>query len=102
MSTAILKDQPVKNKTSKDEAAIRAVIEAIHQAHHNKDAAGIVGGYTATRPYLISRRRWPIVEWTFRKRRRGSTHGKVQSILRRVISTLLSAATSLSAMASTA
>ena len=40
MSTATL-----KNQTSKDEADIRALIESVHQAHHNKDAAGIVAPY---------------------------------------------------------
>src|SRR5258708_11645852 len=45
MSTAILRDQSLK-QASKDEAAVRAVIESVHQAHHNKDAAGIFAGYT--------------------------------------------------------
>ncbi len=41
MTTATLKGQ-----TSKDEAAIRALIESVHKAHHNKDAAAIVAPYT--------------------------------------------------------
>jgi PhnB protein len=41
MSTAT-----TKVPTSKDEADIRAVIEAVHKAHHNKDAAAIVAPYT--------------------------------------------------------
>src|SRR5258707_11868362 len=45
MTTAILKNQSTKTQSSKDEAAIRAVVEAVHKAHHNKDAAGIVAGY---------------------------------------------------------
>src|SRR5258707_12688368 len=45
MSTAILKNQSSKTQSSKDEAAIRAVVEAVHKSHHNKDAAGIVAGY---------------------------------------------------------
>jgi ketosteroid isomerase-like protein len=40
MSTAT-----VKNQTSKDESDIRAIIESVHQAHRNKDAAGIVAPY---------------------------------------------------------
>jgi ketosteroid isomerase-like protein len=46
MSTATLKDQsPVKSQTPEDEADIRALIESVHQAHHNKDAAAIVAPY---------------------------------------------------------
>jgi ketosteroid isomerase-like protein len=46
MSTAALKDHAALNsQTSKDEAAIRALIESIHTAHHNKDAAAIVAPY---------------------------------------------------------
>jgi PhnB protein len=45
MSTAILKNQSTKTQSAKDEAAIRAVVETVHKAHHNKDAAGIVAGY---------------------------------------------------------
>ena len=41
MSTATLKPQ-----SSKDEADIRALIESIHKAHHNKNAAAIVAPYT--------------------------------------------------------
>lgn len=40
MSTATLKPQ-----SSKDEADIRALIERVHRAHHNKDAATIVAPY---------------------------------------------------------
>jgi ketosteroid isomerase-like protein len=40
MSTATLKVQ-----SSRDEADIRALIESVHQAHHNKDAAAIVAPY---------------------------------------------------------
>jgi len=40
MSTAALKSQ-----ASKDEADIRALLETIDKAHHNKDAAGIVAPY---------------------------------------------------------
>ncbi len=40
MTTATLKDQ-----SSKDEAAIRALVETVHKAHHNKDAAAIVAQY---------------------------------------------------------
>ena len=48
MSTATLKDQAaLKNQTSKDEAAIRALIESIHKAHRNKDAAAIVAPYAS-------------------------------------------------------
>jgi ketosteroid isomerase-like protein len=41
MSTATLK----KPSTTKDEADIRALIRGVHQAHYNKDAAGIVAPY---------------------------------------------------------
>jgi len=41
MSTATLKDQ-----ASKDEADIRALVETVHKAHHNKDAAAIAAPYT--------------------------------------------------------
>ncbi|HWZ33868.1 MAG TPA: nuclear transport factor 2 family protein [Bryobacteraceae bacterium] len=48
MSTATLKDQAaLKNQTSKDEAAIRSLIESIHKAHRNKDAAAIVAPYAS-------------------------------------------------------
>src|SRR5260370_11284838 len=40
MSTATLKDQ-----TSRDKADIRALIESVHKAHHNKDAAAIAAPY---------------------------------------------------------
>jgi ketosteroid isomerase-like protein len=40
MSTAALKSQ-----TSRDEADIRALVETIDKAHHNKDAAAIVSPY---------------------------------------------------------
>ena len=40
MTTARLKDRP-----SKDEAEIRALVEAIHKAHHGKNAAAIVAPY---------------------------------------------------------
>src|SRR5260370_13782669 len=40
MSTATLKDQ-----ASKDEADILALVETVHKAHHNKDAAAIVAPY---------------------------------------------------------
>ena len=40
MSTATLKHQ-----SSRDEADIRALIETVNQAHHNKDAAVIVAPY---------------------------------------------------------
>ena len=40
MSTATVKPQ-----SSKDEADIRALVESIHKAHHNKDAAAIVAPY---------------------------------------------------------
>jgi len=40
MSTAT-----VKGQYSKDEADIRALIESVHKAHHNKDAAGVVAPY---------------------------------------------------------
>lgn len=35
----------LKNQTSKDEADIRAIVESVHRAHHNKDAAAIVAPY---------------------------------------------------------
>jgi ketosteroid isomerase-like protein len=35
----------MKNQSSKDEIDIRALIESIHKAHHNKDAATIVSPY---------------------------------------------------------
>jgi ketosteroid isomerase-like protein len=41
MSTAAMQSQ-----SSKDEADIRALIEDVHKAHHNKDAAAIVAPYT--------------------------------------------------------
>ena len=37
----------LKEQSSKDEAAIQALIEAGHRAHHTKDAAAIVAQYTA-------------------------------------------------------
>jgi PhnB protein len=40
MSTATLKPQ-----SSKDESDIRALVEAVHRAHHDKDAAAIVAPY---------------------------------------------------------
>jgi ketosteroid isomerase-like protein len=40
MSTATLQPQ-----SSKDEADIRALIETVHKAHHDKDAAAIVAQY---------------------------------------------------------
>ncbi len=40
MTTATLNDQ-----SSKDEAAIRALVETVHKAHHSKDAAAIVAPY---------------------------------------------------------
>lgn len=40
MTTAPLKDQ-----SSNDEAAIRALVETVHKAHHNKDAAAIIAPY---------------------------------------------------------
>lgn len=40
MSTAALKSQ-----ASRDEANIRALIEAVEKAHHNKDAAAIIAPY---------------------------------------------------------
>jgi ketosteroid isomerase-like protein len=40
MSSATMKDQ-----TSQDIADIRALIESIHKAHHDKDAAGIAAPY---------------------------------------------------------
>jgi PhnB protein len=40
ISTATLKPQ-----SSNDEADIRALVESIHTAHHNKDAAAIVAPY---------------------------------------------------------
>jgi ketosteroid isomerase-like protein len=40
ISTATLKPQ-----SSKEEADIRALVESIHTAHHNKDAAAIVAPY---------------------------------------------------------
>jgi ketosteroid isomerase-like protein len=46
MSTATLKHQSTsKGQTSKDEADIRALIESVHKAHHNKDAAAMVAPY---------------------------------------------------------
>ena len=46
MSTATLKEQSkFKDQTQRDEADIRALIESVHNAHHNKDAAGIVAPY---------------------------------------------------------
>jgi len=41
MSTATAQTQ-----TMKDKSDIRALIESIHQAHHNKDAAAIAAPYT--------------------------------------------------------
>jgi ketosteroid isomerase-like protein len=40
MSTATLRSQ-----SSKEEADIRALLETVHKAHHNKDAAAIVAPY---------------------------------------------------------
>ncbi|MCP3141721.1 YybH family protein [Pyxidicoccus xibeiensis] len=45
MTTATLQE-----RYSKDEADIRALIGAIHQAHHDKDAAAIVAKYTEDAP----------------------------------------------------
>jgi|ERR1051326_58875 PhnB protein len=45
MPTATLKDHSLQNPSSKDQADILALIETIHRAHHNKDAAGIVAPY---------------------------------------------------------
>ena len=47
MSTATLKHQSTTNgQTSKDEADIRALIESVNKAHHNKDAAAMLAPYT--------------------------------------------------------
>src|SRR6266478_7233754 len=46
MSTATLKEQSTfKDQTQRDEADIRALIESVHEAHHNKDAAALVAPY---------------------------------------------------------
>jgi len=46
MSTATLRDLSTwKGRASKDEADIRAIVESVHQAHHNKDAAALVAPY---------------------------------------------------------
>ena len=37
---------PLKQQSSKDEAAIRALVEDVHKAHHSKDAAAVVAPYT--------------------------------------------------------
>ena len=37
---------PLKQQSSKDEAAIRALIEDVHKAHQSKDAAAVVAPYT--------------------------------------------------------
>lgn len=47
MPTATLRDHSLKNQSSKDQADILALIETIHRAHHNKDAAGIVAPYAS-------------------------------------------------------
>lgn len=44
MSTATLQDQALLNK---DKIAIRALIEAVNKAHHDKDAAAIAAAYAA-------------------------------------------------------
>ena len=46
MSTATLRDLSTwKDRTSKDEADIQAIVESVHQAHQNKDAAALVAPY---------------------------------------------------------
>ncbi|MHB8638428.1 MAG: hypothetical protein ACYDBL_01340 [Candidatus Acidiferrales bacterium] len=51
MSTAA-----AKLDSSKDEANIRALIESLHKAHHDKDAAAIASHCTRkTQPYSIER-----------------------------------------------
>lgn len=45
MTVATIKDRSLENRASKDEIAIRALVDAIHKAHHNKDAAAIVAPY---------------------------------------------------------
>src|SRR5216683_3511223 len=41
----IMSAATMKNQSPKDETDIRALIEGIHKAHHNKDAATIVSPY---------------------------------------------------------
>ncbi|MGA7859186.1 MAG: nuclear transport factor 2 family protein [Terracidiphilus sp.] len=45
MSTATLSEKSLHAQTSTDEAAILAVINSLHKAHHDKDAAVIVAPY---------------------------------------------------------
>ena len=45
MSAATLKPESSRTESSKDEAAIRALLETVHRAHHDKDATAIVAPY---------------------------------------------------------
>jgi ketosteroid isomerase-like protein len=46
MSTTTLENHNTKHSSSNDGSAIRALIDQVHQAHHQKDAAAIVAAYT--------------------------------------------------------
>ena len=39
----------INPQTATDEAAVRALIEAVNQAHHDKDAAVIAAAYASAR-----------------------------------------------------
>jgi ketosteroid isomerase-like protein len=45
MSTATLKAESPGSQVLKDKADIRRVVQILHEAHHNKDAAAIVAEY---------------------------------------------------------
>jgi hypothetical protein len=75
MSTATAKEQ-----YSRDEADIRPLIETVHKAHHARTPLPSLPGTLETRLCSVSRRHFLILEWILKKRRRGSTPGKGQSI----------------------
>jgi hypothetical protein len=83
MSTAT-----VKGQYTRDEAEIRALVEAIEKAITTKTPLRSRPPMRKTRLFVISHRLFPIAGWTYRQNRRGSTHGKGQSSVSRAISTL--------------
>jgi ketosteroid isomerase-like protein len=45
MNTATVHEKPTKDQAVRDELEIRAIVDSIHRAHHNKDATGIAAPY---------------------------------------------------------
>lgn len=47
MSTSAMQPETANDQAVRDELEIRALMDGIHRAHHEKDARGIVAPYTA-------------------------------------------------------